>query len=61
MSGLPGTGAFAVRSRISNHVTDAGTPFAYITCHHVSPQAYGVLFGAGIAGIMITTWSIQGW
>jgi DHA1 family bicyclomycin/chloramphenicol resistance-like MFS transporter len=32
----------------------AGTPFAYITYHHVSPQHYGLLFGAGIAGIMIT-------
>jgi DHA1 family bicyclomycin/chloramphenicol resistance-like MFS transporter len=32
----------------------AGTPFAYITYHHVSPQRYGVLFAAGIAGIMIT-------
>jgi DHA1 family bicyclomycin/chloramphenicol resistance-like MFS transporter len=32
----------------------AGTPFAYITYHHVSPQFYGVLFAAGIAGIMIT-------
>lgn len=32
----------------------AGTPFAYITYHHVSPQFYGLLFGAGIVGIMIT-------
>jgi DHA1 family bicyclomycin/chloramphenicol resistance-like MFS transporter len=32
----------------------AGTPFAYITYHHVSPQHYGLLFGMGIAGIMIT-------
>ncbi|HJV72667.1 MAG TPA: multidrug effflux MFS transporter [Noviherbaspirillum sp.] len=32
----------------------AGTPFAYITYYHVSPQHYGVLFGAGIVGIMIT-------
>lgn len=32
----------------------AGTPFAYITYHHVSPQHYGVLFAAGIVGIMIT-------
>ncbi|MGF6600882.1 DHA1 family bicyclomycin/chloramphenicol resistance-like MFS transporter [Paraburkholderia sp. GAS448] len=32
----------------------AGTPFAYITYHHVSPQFYGVLFAAGIVGIMIT-------
>ncbi|AMP39320.1 MULTISPECIES: multidrug effflux MFS transporter [Ralstonia solanacearum species complex] len=32
----------------------AGTPFAYITYHHVSPQVYGLLFGAGIVGIMVT-------
>ncbi|KAA1014557.1 multidrug effflux MFS transporter [Paraburkholderia panacisoli] len=32
----------------------AGTPFAYITYHHVSPQFYGVLFAAGIVGIMVT-------
>jgi DHA1 family bicyclomycin/chloramphenicol resistance-like MFS transporter len=32
----------------------AGTPFAYITYHHVPPQLYGVLFAAGIVGIMVT-------
>ena len=32
----------------------AGTPFAYITYYHISTQFYGVLFAAGIAGIMIT-------
>ena len=32
----------------------AGTPFAYITYYHVSLQCYGVLFGAGIVGIMLT-------
>jgi MFS transporter, DHA1 family, multidrug resistance protein len=31
----------------------AGTPFAYITYHHVSPQHYGVLFALGIVGIML--------
>ncbi|WP_173861308.1 MULTISPECIES: Bcr/CflA family multidrug efflux MFS transporter [unclassified Pseudomonas] len=31
----------------------AGTPFAYIDYYHVSPQAYGVLFGVGIVGIML--------
>ena len=31
----------------------AGTPFAYIGYHHVSAQHYGLLFGLGIAGIMI--------
>lgn len=30
----------------------AGTPFAYITYHHVPPQLYGLLFGVGIVGIM---------
>jgi DHA1 family bicyclomycin/chloramphenicol resistance-like MFS transporter len=32
----------------------AGTPFAYINYHHVPAQLYGVLFGAGILGIMTT-------
>jgi MFS transporter, DHA1 family, multidrug resistance protein len=32
----------------------AGSPFAYINYHHVSPQLYGLLFALGIAGIMIT-------
>jgi MFS transporter, DHA1 family, multidrug resistance protein len=32
----------------------AGTPSAYITYYHVSPQFYGLLFGAGIVGIMLT-------
>lgn len=31
----------------------AGTPYAYISYYHVSPQAYGVLFASGILGIMI--------
>jgi len=31
----------------------AGTPYAYISYYHVSPQLYGVLFGSGIVGIMI--------
>ena len=30
----------------------AGSPFAYVTFHHVSPQAYGLLFALGIVGIM---------
>ena len=30
----------------------AGSPFAYVTYHHVSPQAYGLLFALSIAGIM---------
>lgn len=32
----------------------AGSPFAYINHHHVSPQWYGLLFAAGIAGLMVT-------
>jgi MFS transporter, DHA1 family, multidrug resistance protein len=32
----------------------AGTPFAYISYYHVPPQLYGLLFGAGILGIMVT-------
>ncbi len=30
----------------------AGTPFAYITYHHVPPQYYGMLFALGSIGIM---------
>jgi DHA1 family bicyclomycin/chloramphenicol resistance-like MFS transporter len=32
----------------------AGTPFAYISYHQVSPQLYGGLFALGIVGIMAT-------
>lgn len=32
----------------------AGTPFAYITYHHLPTQYYGLLFGVGIMGIMAT-------
>lgn len=30
----------------------AGSPFAYVAYHHVSPQAYGLLFALSVAGIM---------
>jgi DHA1 family bicyclomycin/chloramphenicol resistance-like MFS transporter len=30
-----------------------GTPFAYIDYYHVSPQAYGWLFGVNSIGMMI--------
>ena len=33
----------------------AASPFAYITLHHLPPQFYGLLFGAGIVGIMATS------
>lgn len=33
----------------------AASPFAYITVHHLPPQLYGLLFGAGIVGIMVTS------
>jgi MFS transporter, DHA1 family, multidrug resistance protein len=32
----------------------AGTPFAFITYHHVPAEFYGLLFGAGILGIIGT-------
>jgi DHA1 family bicyclomycin/chloramphenicol resistance-like MFS transporter len=32
----------------------AASPFAYITYHHVSAQVYGLLFAAGIVGMMTT-------
>jgi DHA1 family bicyclomycin/chloramphenicol resistance-like MFS transporter len=32
----------------------AGTPFAYISYYGVPAQFYGLLFGAGIVGIMVT-------
>jgi MFS transporter, DHA1 family, multidrug resistance protein len=32
----------------------AGTPFAYITYHHVPARIYGLLFAIGTIGIMIT-------
>lgn len=32
----------------------AGSPFAYISYYHVSPQFYGLLFGSGIVGLMVT-------
>ena len=30
----------------------AGTPFAYIDYYHLSPEVYGVLFGANVVGLM---------
>ncbi len=31
----------------------AGTPFGYITYHHVPAELYGLLFAVGIVGIML--------
>ncbi len=31
----------------------AASPFAYITYHHLAPQYYGLLFGAGIVGLVL--------
>lgn len=31
----------------------AGTPFAYIDYYHLSPTGYGVIFAAGVVGIML--------
>lgn len=38
----------------------AGTPVAYISHHHVSPQHYGLLFALGIVGIMLAN-QINSW
>jgi DHA1 family bicyclomycin/chloramphenicol resistance-like MFS transporter len=32
----------------------AGSPFAYISFHHTSPETYGILFAGGIIGMMVT-------
>ncbi|MGF6700408.1 DHA1 family bicyclomycin/chloramphenicol resistance-like MFS transporter [Paraburkholderia sp. MM5496-R1] len=32
----------------------AGAPFAYMTYYHVSPQAFGLLFGVSVIGIVLT-------
>jgi DHA1 family bicyclomycin/chloramphenicol resistance-like MFS transporter len=47
--GYAGVGGF-VYGGIFSYV--AGTPFAYITYHHVLPQHYGLLFALGSVGIM---------
>ncbi len=31
----------------------AGTPFAYVDYYHVSPRAFGLLFGVNIVGLMV--------
>lgn len=49
--GYAGTGGFFYGGMFAYI---AGTPFAYISYYHVPAQFYGMLFGAGIIGIMAT-------
>ncbi|MCW2318793.1 DHA1 family bicyclomycin/chloramphenicol resistance-like MFS transporter [Rhodoblastus acidophilus] len=49
--GYAGAGAFFYAGM---YAYIAGTPFAFITYHHVPAEAYGLLFGAGILGIVVT-------
>lgn len=48
--GYMGTGGFFYGATFAYI---AGSPFAYISYHHASPQFYGLLFGVGIVGIMV--------
>ncbi len=49
--GYAGTGAFFYAGM---YAYIAGTPFAFITYHGVPSEYYGLLFGAGIIGIVAT-------
>jgi len=49
--GYAGAGAFFYGGM---YAYIAGTPFAFITYHHVPAEFYGLLFGAGILGIIAT-------
>lgn len=49
--GYAGAGAFFYGGM---YAYIAGTPFAFITYHHVPAAFYGLLFGAGILGIVAT-------
>lgn len=49
--GYAGAGAFFYAGM---YAYIAGTPFAFITYHHVPAEYYGLLFGAGIIGIVVT-------
>lgn len=49
--GYAGAGAFFYSGM---YAYIAGTPFAFITYHKVPAEYYGLLFGAGIIGIVIT-------
>lgn len=47
--GFAGTGGFYYGGM---YAYIAGTPFAYISYHHLRPQYYGLVFATGIVGIM---------
>lgn len=49
--GYAGAGAFFYSGM---YAYIAGTPFAFITYHQVPAEYYGLLFGAGILGIVVT-------
>ena len=49
--GYAGAGAFFYGGM---YAYIAGTPFAFITYYHVPAEFYGLLFGAGILGIIAT-------
>jgi hypothetical protein len=48
---LAGTGGFFF---FGTFAYIAASPFAYITYHHLPAQYYGLLFGAGIVGLIAT-------
>jgi DHA1 family bicyclomycin/chloramphenicol resistance-like MFS transporter len=48
--GYAGTGGFFYAGMFAYI---AGTPFAYISYHHVAAEHYGLLFAVGIVGIML--------
>lgn len=50
--GLAGAGGFFYGGTFAYI---AGSPFAYISYHHVPARFYGFLFGLGIVGIMVTS------
>lgn len=49
--GYAGTGGFYYAGM---YASIAGSPFAYINYHHVPAQYFGLIFGTGVIGVMIT-------
>ncbi|MBB6244927.1 Bcr/CflA family multidrug efflux MFS transporter [Rhodanobacter sp. MP1X3] len=49
--GYAGTGGFFYGGTFAYI---AGSPFAYISYHHVQPRFYGLLFGVGVVGVMVS-------